>query len=218
MNAFSKPFEHSWQRHPKHLFYEDLPFIAYTPISNFIPLLSPPPTHTHPPFRLKLPTLTALSVISFLWLNGWLRHIWCVILLKDIMVLHIPSFCTLVPEGRSCVFYATRHQVYWGLIQVSFCWYSDLFDITHTNTQHTQRPVDWHTHINIYFYHLLCAQCSYLCYTEWIIHWNLKIYCPQCFLRKIIHFEKERREKTLSATQILRISNLCSLKFGHWSH
>ena len=138
MNAFSKPFEHSWQRHPKHLFYEDLPFIAYTPISNFIPLLSPPPTHTHPPFRLKLPTLTALSVISFLWLNGWLRHIWCVILLKDIMVLHIPSLCTLVPEGRSCVFYATRHQVYWGLIQVSFCWYSDLFDITHTNThKHT---------------------------------------------------------------------------------
>ena len=46
------------------------------------------------------------------------------------------------------------------------------FDITHTNThihkdtQHFQGPVHWHTHINIYLHHLLCAQSSYLYYNE----------------------------------------------------
>ena len=54
------------------------------------------------------------------------------------------------------------------------------FDITHTNThthedtQHTQGPVNWHAHINIYLYHLLCSHSSYLYYTEWITHWYQK--------------------------------------------
>ena len=37
---------------------------------------------------------------------------------------------------------------------------------THKHTQHIQGPVDWHTHINIYLHHLLCAHSSYLYYTE----------------------------------------------------
>ena len=33
-------------------------------------------------------------------------------LLSNIMDLNMLSLGTLVPEGRSCVFYATRYQVY----------------------------------------------------------------------------------------------------------
>ena len=37
------------------------------------------------------------------------------------------SLGTLVPERPCYVFYATRHQVYWGLTHnVVFRWYSDL--------------------------------------------------------------------------------------------
>ena len=41
----------------------------------------------------------------------------------------------------------------------------------HPNTQHTQGPVDWHTHINIYLHHLLCAHSSYLYYSKWLNEW-----------------------------------------------
>ena len=45
------------------------------------------------------------------------------------------------------------------------------FDITHTkHTQHTQGPVDWHTHINIYLHHLLCAHSSHLYYIKWLMN------------------------------------------------
>ena len=46
------------------------------------------------------------------------------------MDLHISSLGTLVPEGTWCVFYATRHQVYWGLTQCGFLLVLG-FDITH---------------------------------------------------------------------------------------
>ena len=75
--------------------------------------LSPPP----PPTPFSSPptsTSTALFAALFLSMNGWSRHIWCVILLY-IMNLHISNLGTLVPEGPCCVFYATRCQVYWGL-------------------------------------------------------------------------------------------------------
>ena len=78
------------------------------------------------------------------------------------------SLGTLVSKEPWCVFYATRHQVYWGLTHyVVFCWYSDL--ISHIR-KHTQRhtahsgPVDLNTHINIYLHHLLYAHSSCLCY------------------------------------------------------
>ena len=52
------------------------------------------------------------------------------------MDLHQSSLDTLVPEGSWCMFYATKHQVYWALTHVVFLlvfW----FDITHTNTTHS---------------------------------------------------------------------------------
>ena len=63
---------HSWRRVLTPLFYKDLPpYIAYSSFFKFCP------------------TPTALSVVLFLWLNGWSRHIWCTFLLNDIMDLPV---------------------------------------------------------------------------------------------------------------------------------
>ena len=56
---------------------------------------------------------------------------------------------------------------------------------THEDTQHTQGPVNWHAHINIYLYHLLCSHSSYLYYTEWITHWYQK-----CTFHNVFSFQK----------------------------
>ena len=56
------------------------------------------------------------------------------------MDLHMSSLGALEPEGLWCVFYATRHQVYWGPINVSFAgtliWY---------HKQHKHKPREWQT-------------------------------------------------------------------------
>ena len=127
----------------------------------FCPFPPSPRTSLSPPTL----TLTVLSVVPFLWLNGWSLHIWCAILLNDNMDLHMSGLGTLVPEGPWCVFYATRHQVYWGLTHnVIFYWYSHLISHKHTHTHthtHTQIHTIRLTH-PLYLHHLLCAQSSYL--------------------------------------------------------
>ena len=148
------------------LFYKELPLYCLPPpFSNFDH--PPPPTSMSPPN----PNHTALSVVTFPWLNGWSCHILYAILFNDNMDLYMSSLGTLVPEGAWCVFYATRRQVYWGLTHnVVFYWYSYLISHTQTekHTQHTQGPVDLHTHIIMYLHHLLCAHSSYLCYIKWL--------------------------------------------------
>ena len=138
------------------IFYEDPLYCLPPPFFQIIP---PPPTS----LSLPTPNPSVLYVVLFLWLNGLSRHIWCSILLNDNMDLRMSSLGTLVLEGPWCVFYATRRQVYGGLTHnVVFYCYSDLISHTqkHTNTQHTQGPVDWHTHRNVYLHHLLCAHSS----------------------------------------------------------
>ena len=137
-------------------------------LSNF-----PPPSTSLLP---ATPTHTVLSVVLFLWLNAWSHHIWYVILLNDNMDLDISSLGTLILEGRWCVFYATRCLVYWGLTNAFFYWHSDL--ISHKHKQHTQGPVGWHTHINIYSQHPLRAHSSYLYYIKWI---NDSLISKTCF-------------------------------------
>ena len=128
---------------------------------------------------------------NIFWQNGCLRHIWCAILLNDIMDPHMSNLCTSVSEGPWCVFYAIRHQIYWGLTHVIFCWYPDMISHTqthsntYTQTQHSQGPVDWHTHINTYLHHLLCAHSSYFYYTEWRIHW-----CQKFTFYNVFSFQK----------------------------
>ena len=122
-----------------------------------------PPTLPPTSLSSPTPTTTALSVVIFLLLNGWSRHIWCAILLNYNMDLHMSNLGTLVPEGPWCVFYATRHQIYWALTKDvvftdTLIWYQTQ---THANKH-------WHTHINIYLHHLLCPHSSYLYYLKWL--------------------------------------------------
>ena len=109
---------HSLQRGANPSYFIKTPYIASSPLFKFCP--TPPPLPCQPP----TPTLSVLSVVLFLWLNGWSRHIWFAI--------------TLVLEGPWCVFYATRRQVYRGLTHNVFTgtliWYH-----THKNTHSTLR-------------------------------------------------------------------------------
>ena len=112
------------------------------PFSKFCP--PPPPPHFPATCNPHLPI--ALSVVLLLWLNEWLHHIWCAILLNYIMDLHISRLGTSVPERPWCVFYETRHQVYRGLTHnVFFCWHSYLIPLTHSLT-HTHTHIHTHTH------------------------------------------------------------------------
>ena len=45
-------------------------------------------------------TTTTIFFALFPWLTAWLCHLWCVILLNDIMDLHMWSLGVMVPEGQ----------------------------------------------------------------------------------------------------------------------
>ena len=101
-------------------------------------------------------------------------NLMCYFLLNDIMDLQMSRFGTLVSQRPCGVFYAARSHFIEVLRSntrrdsLLVLW----FDITYTHdTQHTQGPIDWYTHISIYLHHLLCAHSIYLYYTEWIICW-----------------------------------------------
>ena len=157
-------------------------YIAYPPFYfKFFPA-SPslsPPTPNH----------TALSVVLFLWLNGWLCHIWWAILLND-KPLHVEPWYLGARKTFMCVLCNNASSLLrsdtWCVFLLAL-W----FDITHTNT-HTQT----HTahsgasrlihHINIYLHHM-CSQQLFL------LHWMnnsliSKMYFPKfLFFSKIIH-------------------------------
>ena len=118
-----------WQRGPNTPILRRPPYIAYPPFFKFCPT-------PHLPCRLHLHYSFYCLVF---WLNGWSHHIWCVILINDIMDLHTSSLDTFVPEGLWSVLYATRRQAYWGLTHVVLCWYSDLISHTHKNTNTKKR-------------------------------------------------------------------------------
>ena len=143
------------------------------------------PLYCLPPFSkfvqppLTLSVLTPTNHCSFF---GWMLCLngWSPILYNNIMDLQMTSLGTLVPEGPSCVFYATNLGVL--IHNVFFCWYLIWYHthtctntLTHKDTQRSLGPVDLHTHKNIYLHHLLCAHRSYLYYIEWIILWCQKI-------------------------------------------
>ena len=121
-------------------------------------------------------TPTALFVVLFLWLNCWLRNIWCGFLFTDIMDLHMSSLATLVPEWPCCVFYATMCQgvEVWHIIWFfasTLIWYQTN---TETKTQHTLGSINWYTHINIYKNYENWAYSNYVYYIELLIVWYQK--------------------------------------------
>ena len=137
----------SWQRtaNPRRINWRPLPrpMLPTTLFFKFWPTLPP-----HLPVTSKPHSHCSFCcLVSFVeWVTC---HISCANLRNDNMVLHISTLGTLVAEGPWYVFFATRHQVYWGLAQcVSLVIW---FNITHTkHTQQTQGPIDWHTYIKLY--------------------------------------------------------------------
>ena len=142
---------HSWERGPNPIFYvtRTLPILPTPP---------PPPPRFAVPLKLSLPLLLSpqpptplLFLLSCFF--GWMGD--QSVLLNDIADLLMSSLrydlrCVLCNKVSSLLRSDTC-----GFFAGTLIWH-------HTNTQHTQRPVDWHTHINIYLHQLLCAQSSYL--------------------------------------------------------
>ena len=62
-------------------YFMKIPLILPTPLPPLFQILTTP--LPRPPSLLPTPTPTVYSVVLFLWLNGWSRHIWCTILLND---------------------------------------------------------------------------------------------------------------------------------------
>ena len=106
---------HSQQRASNPYSFMKIPLYWQPPIFKFC--LHPAPCLSSPK---SLPPLFTLFFALFIWLNGWSFHIWCVILFNDVMDLHMLILGTLVPEEPCCVFYTTRHQIYWGLYIMRF--------------------------------------------------------------------------------------------------
>ena len=119
------------------------------------------------PTPLWSPTLnsTALSAVIFLCVKGWLHHIWCAILLNDIMDPQISNLGTSVPEGPWYVFYATRHQVYSGLTHVIFCWYSGMISDTQIHKQSVTSRLT-HPYKYIFTPPVLCSEVIFITLNE----------------------------------------------------
>ena len=115
----------------------------------------------------------------YLWVNVWSYHILCVIFLNDIMDLNLLSLDTLVAAATCCVFYAPSIKFTQGFTWMTVFASTLIWHHTQRQTHagHTKGPIDWHTCINIYQHHLLCAHCNYMYYTEWI---NVLYRGPQC--------------------------------------
>ena len=123
----------------------------------------PPPTS----LSLQTPTPNVLSIVLFLWQNGWSHHTWCAILLNDNMDLHMFSLGTLLPQGSWYVLYAKgiKFTEIWNMF---FYWYSDLISHTQTHTAHSEAS-RLTCPYNIYLHHLLYAHSSYLYYIKWLL-------------------------------------------------
>ena len=118
-------------------------------------------------------TPTVLSVVLFL-LAEWVGDHATFDVLFYLMIIWNYTCQALVPWYQKdldvCFMQqGVRFTEVWH--NVIFYWYSNLILQTHKHTQHTQGPVDWHTHINICLHHLLCAHSSYLYYIRWLNKW-----------------------------------------------
>ena len=153
---------HSWQRVPNPLFYED-PFIlpTTTPFSNLLQLLLP---------RCLQPLSPMLFLLFYVF--GWMGDSATFdVPLNDIMDLHMSNFGT--SEGPCCVFYATRRQGLlrsdtWGILLVLW------FDITQiqNHTAHSGANRLTHSYKYILTPPVMCSQ--QLSALHWIIHWYQK--------------------------------------------
>ena len=166
---------HNWQRVPATL------YIAYP---TFLKFSLTPLSCRFQPSRSLVFLISCFSG----WLNGWLCHIWCVILLNDID-LDLPIWGTSVPKRPVYVLSATWLLFHSGLTHnLIFCWYSYLISIrhmptkTHSETNSLTQPYK-HTSTPL-------AKCSQqLSLLHWIFHWCQKFTFHNVFsLQKLLKF------------------------------
>ena len=114
----------------------------------------------------------------------FLRHIWCAILLNDIMDLHMSYLGKFVPEGPWCIMqqgvkFTEVWHVMW-LFTSTLIWYH-----THINTRTQRHTAHFGASRMIHLYKSIltpraCAHSSYLYYFEYVVHCISKIYSPEC--------------------------------------
>ena len=155
---------HSWQRRSNLPFYEDSPILlTHPPVSFFKCCATPSPPH---PYHLQPPSqLFFLLFCSF----GWMGDHATFDVLFYLMIILIYTCQALVPWYQknldvSFMQQGVRFTEIWHIMW----FFTDTLIWYHKHTQHTQGPVDWHTHINVYLHHLLCVQSSYLYYIKWL--------------------------------------------------
>ena len=124
---------------------------------------SPVNSNAHPPLFLRLTCFF-----------GWMGDHATFDVLFYLMIIWIYTCQALAPLTRRTLMCVLCNKAS-SLLRPGTCGFLLVlwFDITHTQTQtHTVHSgaVDWHTHINIYLHHLLCAHSSYLYFIK-IIKW-----------------------------------------------
>ena len=126
---------YSFQRVPNTPFVMKTPYIAYPHLFRIF---------SNPSSLLPLTFIsTTLFDVFFLWLNERTCHIWCVILLINIMDLHILSLGTLVVEQLCSVFMqkGVKFTEVWHIMCFLLVLWFDITNThTHKHTQPTQRP------------------------------------------------------------------------------
>ena len=110
----------SINRVSNHLLYEDPSLFCLAPVFKFYPTPFPVASNFHP----------HCSFCCFVfWLNGWLHHIWCAILLNDIMDLNIYQKDPVVCLMQQDVKFTEVSDTQCGFLLVLW------FNITHTYAQ-----------------------------------------------------------------------------------
>ena len=91
----------------------------------------------HPPILFQiLSNPTALSVALFLWMSGWLCHIWFVNLLNDTMDLHMSTLGTLVLRDPAVCF--MKQSIEFTEVWLIICFFASTLIWYHTS-KHKQR-------------------------------------------------------------------------------
>ena len=129
-----------------------------------------PPTHT--------PSPLALFVALFLRLTMWS----CFLFIWWYYGPNLQCLGNIVPAASCCVFYATRHQIYWRFDMDDMILTSNLIKITHIdkNTGYTGSNRLKHTYKYIWAPPVTCTQ--QLPALHWVTYWykNLLSSGQQC--------------------------------------
>ena len=140
-------------------------FIKTHPYIVYLSLFS---SFVHP-----LTTHTALIIAFFFLTEGWLWHIWCIILLNDIMDLHMLSLGTVVLKDFAVCFmqqdvkFTEVWQIMWLFISTQNWYHTHMH--SHKDMHHIQEEsAKWH------------AQYAHVPYVSYVPYVPMRPTCPTC--------------------------------------